>query len=499
MQLTILHTNDLHGHVERLAYLSSMARRIRAEAEAAGGAVLLLDVGDAEEKSLLESDVTKGAAVMALLSAAGYHAMAVGNGAPLSYGPQCLPDMAAAASFPLLAANFTWAESGKIVEGVTPAVLLVAGGVNVGLIGLAPLFDFWSLFGVDVPQGIEAVRHWRDELRAQGATIIVVLSHQGSRSDRKLAQAVDGLDVIIGGHLHEELPEGLWEGETLICQAGDYGRFLGRVDLTVDDVTGRVTEKQALLLPLDESLGPDPAAALEWQRQQMLVAEMLDQPIGETIAPLPHDPLRESPMGNFLADVLRERMDSQVALCISGSLHEGLPGGTVTLGDMCNACSSPGNPGRTILTGAQLREMLSLGLDPERSSQRPHFLRGRPLGILAVSGMRVEVDHAAPDGQRIRRVWVGKELLRDDECYTIAATDFEMDGMTYRGLEDRIPGVSFTIPPEAVEYELPTVLREAMEDYLRRHSPAPVPDLGRLTVSGKVEEAEGNKEDRQNA
>jgi len=135
MQLTILHTNDLHGRVERLAYLSSMARRIRAEAEAAGGAVLLLDVGDAEEKSLLESDVTKGAAVMALLSAAGYHAMAVGNGAPLSYGPHCLPDMAAAASFPLLAANFTWAESGEMVDGVTPAVLLVAGGVSVGSSG----------------------------------------------------------------------------------------------------------------------------------------------------------------------------------------------------------------------------------------------------------------------------------------------------------------------------------------------------------------------------
>ena len=153
---------------------------------------------------------------------------------------------------------------------------------------------------------------------------------------------------------------------------------------------------------------------------------------------------------------------------------------------MRNACSSPGNPGRTILTGAQLREMLSLGLDPERARRRPHFLRGRPLGILAISGMRVEYDSAVPDGTRIQRVWVGKELLRDDECYTIAATDFEMGGMTYRGLEDRIPGVSFTIPPEAVEYELPTVLREAIEDYLRRHSPVPVPDLGRLIVSGKA-------------
>jgi 2',3'-cyclic-nucleotide 2'-phosphodiesterase (5'-nucleotidase family) len=492
MRLTILHTNDLHGNVARLAVLSSMARHIRAQAEASGDATLLVDAGDAEEKSLLESDVTKGAAVMALLSAAGYQAVALGNGAALSYGPQCVAALAREASFPLLAANFTWSSSGEIVPGAIPAVLLDAGGVRVGLIGLAPVFHFWSLFGVDVGQGIEEVRYWRDQLRAQGATVIVVLSHQGSRNDRALAQAVEGLDVIIGGHFHEELPEGIWEGETLIAQAGDYGRFLGRVDLTLAEDTARVTHKQARLLPLDERVGPDPVVAAEWQRQQKRVVDMLRQPIGETLAPVPHDPLRESPMGNFLADVLRERMNTQVALCISGSLGDGLPGGVVTLGDMCRACSSPGNPARTTLTGAQLREFLELGLQPERAELTPVFLRGRPLGILAVSGMRVEVAPWAPAGQRIRRVWVGEDLLHDEAQYSVGASDFEMGGMSYRGLEQRVAGVSFTIPPESVVYELPTVLREAMEDYLRRHSPLAPPDLGRLVVavSGNTERAE---------
>jgi len=495
MQLTILHTNDLHGHVERLAVLSSMAKRIRAEEEekdGAGNGTLLLDAGDAEEKSLLESDVTKGAAVMALLSAAGYQAMAVGNGAALSYGPQCVAGLAREASFPLLAANFTWSSSGEIVTGATPAVLLEAGAVRVGIIGLAPTFDFWSLFGVDVPQGIEEVRCWRDELRAQGATVIVVLSHQGSRSDRSLTQAVDGLDVIIGGHSHEELPEGIREGQTLIAQAGDYGRFLGRVDLTLDEASGRVMEMEARLLPLDESLEPDPIVLAELQRQQARVAEMLQEPIGETLAPLHHDPLWESPMGNLLADVLRERMKTQVALCISGSLNDGLPGGVVTLGDLCRACSSPGNPGRTRLTGAQLREFLDLGLDPERARQTPLFLRGQTMGILALSGMRVEVTPSAASGQRIGRIWVGEELLQDDALYSVAASDFEMGGMTYQGLREQMPGVSFTIPPESVVYELPTVLREALQDYLSRHSPLAPPDVDRLVVvSGKAEQTEG--------
>jgi hypothetical protein len=185
-------------------------------------------------------------------------------------------------------------------------------------------------------------------------------------------------------------------------------------------------------------------------------------------------------MGNFLADVLRERMSTQVALCISGSLNDGLPGGVITLGDMCHACSSPGNPARTTLTGAQLREFLELGLDPDRAQTTPLFLRGRQLGILAVSGLKVEVAPSAPAGQRVQRIWVEGDLLHEDGMYSVAATDFEMGGMTYRGLQDQIRGVSFTIPAESVEYELPTVLREAMEDALGRRSPLAPPDLGRL-------------------
>jgi len=360
MNLTILHTNDLHGRVDQLARLATLAETIREDVESRGGAVLLLDAGDAEEKSLLESDVTKGAAMMSLLDSAGYQAMAVGNGAPLSYGPQVLLGMASAASFPILAANFTWADTGRMIEGVEPASLMDVAGIKIGVIGLAPVFPFWALFGVTVPQGHEQVQHWRDTLRSRGAKVIAVLSHQGSTSDRELAQAVAGLDVIVGGHAHEELPDGLWEGNTLICQAGDYGRHLGRIDLRID-CSGRVVHKQAQLLPVPAETPRHPGVVAEYHRQQAIVAELLDEPIGDTSDPVPHDPLAESAMGNFLADVLRERLGADLAICISGSLNSGLPSGTVTLGDMFAVCSSPGNPAVTELSGGQILEILARG------------------------------------------------------------------------------------------------------------------------------------------
>ena len=73
-RLTILHTNDVHGRVGQLSRVAALARHIRREVEAEGGHCLLLDGGDAEDTILLESSVTKGSAVMALLRAAGYDA-----------------------------------------------------------------------------------------------------------------------------------------------------------------------------------------------------------------------------------------------------------------------------------------------------------------------------------------------------------------------------------------------------------------------------------------
>lgn len=78
-RLTILHTNDMHGRVEQLARIATLAREMRAEVTAGGGYCLLLDVGDAEDTILLESSVTKGSAVMSLLRAAGYDQSALGN------------------------------------------------------------------------------------------------------------------------------------------------------------------------------------------------------------------------------------------------------------------------------------------------------------------------------------------------------------------------------------------------------------------------------------
>lgn len=478
MNLTIFHTNDLHGRIDELACLTSQARRLRAQVEAAGGHSLLVDCGDAEERTVLEIAVTRGSAAMAYLRAAGYELSAVGNGAALSYGPQVLPTMAETAGFPLLAANLLDQE-GRLVAGCTPSVLREIGDVRLGFVGLAPRWHLWSLFGLQNPEPAPLVAPEIERLRGQGATVIILLSHLGLAGDLELLGKVKGIDLILGGHSHTTIFGGLLQGGVLIAQAGDHGRFLGRVDLEIDDSSGQILRKTARLLPLDMTEEPDGAVLDAIDEQQALVAEILAEEIGEVSATLTFDAIAESPLANLLADALRQRTGADVALCQSTHLLASISPGVVTLRRIYRACKSPGNPAVRSLTGAQLLELLEAGLDEERARQTAHWGRGRPNGRMAVSGLTACYDPAASPGQRLSDVLVDGQPLDPARSYQVAGTDAEMTNLTWRR-PGHPPDLSFDLDEDSPRYEVPTVMRDVLEDHIRRNSPITPPAVGRI-------------------
>jgi 2',3'-cyclic-nucleotide 2'-phosphodiesterase (5'-nucleotidase family) len=101
-------------------------------------------------------------------------------------------------------------------------------------------------------------------------------------------------------------------------------------------------------------------------------------------------------MGQVLADALRLRMKADVALCITGHLHEGLRRGPITLGNLFGITSSPANPALADLTGAQIIRALEYGADPIVWQQSPRTLRGTQIGLLQVSGITYQLDKFLP-------------------------------------------------------------------------------------------------------
>ncbi len=472
MYLTILHTNDLHGRVDALARIGTMAGEMRRRLAAEGRSVLLWDAGDAEDRTFLECDVTKGAAMMALLSAAGYDLAALGNAVVFSYGPQVAEALTQAAAFPILACNLFYPNPSVLVAGPQASALLRIGGLHLGVVGLTAASELYHIYGAVTPDPVPLVAREVQGLRARGARFIALLSHLGTKSDARVAEAVPGIGLIVAGHDHRVLEQPLVVGDTWIVSTGEYGRYLGRVDMEIDRETGAVRQRQACLLPVGDDVPPSPAVRAALDDERVRVQALLATPVGRLAQDLDLAPDRECGMGDLLADVLRERLRTDVAISAPGTMACGLPAGQVTLGDLCRACSTPGNPAKAVLTGAQIQDLLERGLDPRVSEARPKALRGQMMGIPQVSGLRYRCRRDGRGGRRLSGAWVGAEPLSPARRYSVAASDIEFS---------QLFGYLSLAHSEAT-YEVPTVLREAVQEHLASREEVRVAVGGRIVL-----------------
>ncbi len=459
IRLTILHTNDLHGHVEQVLRIAALAKKIKHEVTTSGGHCMLWDAGDAEDTILYESSITKGRAMMAILRGAGYELEALGNASPSRYGPQAVAGLADAFRRPLLCANMIDPATGQLVKGLEPYTLQTCGDITLGIIGLtAVMRNYATFFKLHLREPAVILPDLITEVRDHGAQTIVLLSHLGSRQDIALAEQIEGLDIIIGAHDHVELNPPLIANRTIIAQAGDFGRFLGRLDLELDSYTGQVVRHQGQLIPIIEELPIDPSARQALEDQQAAVRQFTARVIGTATHPIDLAYDRECAAGNLLADALRERLQGEVGLALSGQWQSGLPDGDVTIGALYDACRSTANPGAAQLTGSQIVQFLREALKPDNMQKLPNGLGGAPIGMPHVSGMSVRYNPARLDALEAE---VNREALQPERLYRVAASDMELsDFIGY-----------LTLPHESITYELPTIMSEVLEDYLALHSP----------------------------
>ena len=464
----ILHTNDIHGRVEGLSRIATLVEQIRAENRDVP--VLYFDLGDSEDYSNRLSNLTKGAAMHRLLNAMGCDAVAVGNGAIPRYGPGVLEDHAAASRYPHLLANLRMADE-DFIPGTHPTALLDLGIMRLGLIGVTvEMPSYTRFFGLPIVPTLPLIRELAMELRREGADAVILLSHLGLAADRELAEELQGdVALIVGGHSHDLLPEGERVGKVLIAQAGHYTEHLGRIDLIWDGEQLRVTG--ATVLPVEDATPPSARILAEADAIEAEVERYLDEIIGELIVPLDFATDRECGVANLLADALRQRLDAEVGVLVAGQAFSGpLAAGPLRRATLWDVCPSPANPGVVTLTGSQLVELVARGLDLERAAERPNSLRGKARGLMHLSGA----------GLRDGRLLVGGQLVEPEREYRVAGSDFEFEAVW--GYTDS----DWDLHPS---YDVPTILREALEAYLATHSPVNM-ELGRVTLPFG-EEAQG--------
>lgn len=252
VHLVILHTNDTHSRIDPfpmdggphqglggVARRAALVRRIRGEHPH----VLLLDAGDIFQGTPY-FNFFRGEIELRAMSAMGYDAATLGNH-DFDNGVSGLVDVLPHAAFPFVSANYR-IEDPDLAGRVQPWVVREVGGVKVGIFGLGIAFE--GLVPRQLHEGVSyedpygaaqgAVAH----LRRQGCSLVICLSHLGYRysgerpSDTLLAQKVEGIDLILGGHTHTfmDRPDVYSDADgrsTLVHQVGFGGIRLGRIDV----------------------------------------------------------------------------------------------------------------------------------------------------------------------------------------------------------------------------------------------------------------------------
>ena len=296
-----------------------------------------------------------------------------------------------------------------------PYTVREVGGVRVGIIGQA--FPYTPIahprrFVPDLTFGIreDQIQLLIDELRdTRRAECVVLLSHNGIAVDLKLAARVKGLDVILGGHTHDGLPQPITVGRTLVVNSGSHGKFLSRLDLDVRG--GRVVAHRYRLLPvLSGTLPADPD-------MQGLIREVRaphEARLGERLA------VSESLLyrrGNFngtfdelILDALLKRADAEVAF--SPGFRWGItvvPGQAITLEDVyAHTALTYANTWTRELTG---REIVTIMEDVADNLFHPDPYYRQGGDMVRLGGLTYAIKPARPMGHRIRDVRVGNRPL----------------------------------------------------------------------------------------
>lgn len=516
--ISIVGTSDLHGYFMPrngrggIGVFAGYVNNLRAARAADGGAVLLLDAGDTFQGGI-ESDLSEGAVVVAAYNALGYTALAIGNhefdfGSVDRPGARqdaqadprgALKARAAQARFPFLAANLLDQHTGRRVDwpNVHASTLVEAAGLKVGLVGVMTYGALRATLPLNV-RGLQmaplaaSVAAEAAALRAGGADLVIVSAHAGGGCDRfddprdldscdpnaeifDLARALPAgaVDAIVAGHTHAGLAHEV--AGIPIVQSYWGGRAFGRIDLTVDRSTRRVTaarpfapreicvtqDPMTLACGTPGSTPPLPTAEYEGrpvvedlrvlQAMEPVLArvrQMQDRPLGVVLdAALARVGDAESPLGNMFADALRERLAADIALNNNslGGLRADLPRGALTFGHLYDTFPFDNRLARVQVTAGVLERGIANALR-----------RGRR-GSFGISGARVRVS-CADDRLQVVLLRRDGQRIGDTEPLTVVGMDSLLGGQVFAPV--LAPGLV------QVATDAP-VVREVVEDWLR--------------------------------
>ncbi|MFE7956876.1 bifunctional metallophosphatase/5'-nucleotidase [Streptomyces sp. NPDC057413] len=501
--LTVMGTTDLHGHVFNwdyfkdaeyadkagnamgLARISTLVNQVRAEKGREN--TLLLDAGDTIQGTPLTYYYAKvdpitaaGGPVhpmAAAMNAIGYDAAALGNH-EFNYGIETLRRFEEQLDFPLLGANAVDAKTLRPafppyvmktfrVKGARPVKVAVLGLTNPGI----AIWDKAYVQGKLAFPGLEEqAAKWVPKLRSMGADVVIVSAHSGTsgtssygdqvpyveNAAANVAQKVPGIDAILVGHAHLEIPElrvvNEQTGKTVVLS--EPLCFAERLTLFDIELAFRrgcwEVESVAASLRDSKTVADDPRITQLLAQQHAKVVAYVNQVVGKATATLTTVDARYTDAP--IIDLITKVQEDVVKAALAGTQYASLPviaqaspfsrtsqipAGDVTIRDLSSLYVYDNTLVAKLMTGAQVRAYLEYSaeyfvqtapgavVDVEKLTNA----NGRPdYNYDYVSGLRYDIDIAQPAGSRIKDLTFGGAPLDDAQQFVLAVNNYRANG-----------------------------------------------------------------------
>ena len=436
-----------YGKLGGLDRTASLIKKIRAER--GEDKVLLLDGGDTWQGSYT-SLKTQGEDMLEAMNLLKPDAM-VGHW-EFTLGQERLSELIDKIDFPFLGGNVFDTEWDEPVFESTS--YFEKGGVKVAVIGqhfpYTPianpryLVDGWS-FGIRP----EIIQKNINKAKKNGAEVVVLLSHNGFDVDQKLASILDNVDVILTGHTHDAIPRAIKIKNTLLLSSGSHGKYLGRIDLKVDN--GKVVDFSSNLIPIfSDVIQPDPEMTRLIDKIREPYEEECNRVVGEAETLLYRRGNFGGPWDSVICDAIIQERDTEISL--SPGFRWGttlLPGQKITIDDIYSQTSmNYPEVYRTEMNGETIKNLLEDVCD-NIFNPDPFFQQGGDM--VRVGGMTYTCQPKETMGNRISDLKLSNgEKIESQKKYTIGgwgSINPKVEGPPiYKLLEDYVSGEKIIKP-----------------------------------------------------
>ena len=505
--ITVLSTTDLHGNVLPFDYytnkaeargLAKVATLIKAARKENPTGTLLLDSGDTIQGTPLEYFHNKKNnappdPMMLTMSALKFDALAVGNH-EYNFGLAVLAKARREANFPWLSAN-TY-KQGTDETYYQPYLVKELNGVRVGVLGLTtPGVPFWenkeNFAGLEFRDPLVAARKWVGVLREkERVDLVVVAMHMGLEEDLRtgevspgqvthenmavqLARQVAGVDLILMGHTHREVPS-VVIGETLLTQANSWGRHLARADVYLErDKRGRwrVAAKSARTIAVNERTETDAEIARLVEPYDRETQSWLARVIGESPTELTAEGalFRDTAILDLVQRVQLDVGKADVSMVASFNPQARLPKGAVTVRDIAGLYIYENTLVVLEVTGAQLKDALEHSAKFFRAyeaGRTPAELVDEKIPAYnfdIAEGVTYDLDLTKPHGARVQNLRFRGQPLDPAQKLKLATNNYRVNG-----------GGGYTMYKGAPEvYRSGMEIRELIIDWVERERRVP--------------------------